>query len=75
MNDQTETEKAEIIAFGLELAEYIKDIPAQIELSTRANLAKSFIFKDSSGFKFDKEKFEKVWQLLTQDENQEKLNL
>ena len=53
----------------LETVENIGDIAPQIELSSRANLAKSFIvFNAETGrFDFDNAAFENAWKYLTKD--------
>lgn len=52
----------------LELGEALQDIPAQIETLSRCTLASNFIYRDQSGTKFDAEKFEKAWEMITNSE-------
>lgn len=52
----------------LELAEALQDIPAQIETLSRCTLASNFIYRDQNGTKFDAEKFEKAWEMITNSE-------
>lgn len=55
----------------METVENIGDIAPQIELTSRVNLAKSFIFHnaETGRFDFDNVSFENCWKYLTREEN------
>lgn len=58
----------ELLPSLIELQDSIKDIPAQLELLSRVLLAKSFVRFNGQNYEFNKEKFERIWSILTEND-------